>query len=515
MKKGTIAARYDKADGDRMALLDRIRSYALLTIPSVLPPVGQKITDETGLSWQNVGSDGVSNLVGRLLMSLFAPGMAWFRYAISPKIEFNPAVPPDKILAFRGYLYARELIIQSMLDRTNYRTAMTPVLEQVLVAGNGLFQIQDDFSFKAFRFDHWVGRRDSSRRLMWVVTKECVDRNELSEDVIARANLDPAKPGSYEDDLDLYTLCERTRDGKYRITQELNGAVVAESTEPVSPFIWCGYQENPGEHYSRGFVELKSADLRSLNGLTRAIVEKSISMAKTIPVFDPSKGYAAEDFAKPNMTVIAGRVTGNMPDGIGFVQTNQAGDMGVTGQVAGVIEKRLGRSMLLEATSQPTGERVTATQIMRIAQEIEGAIGSSYSMIASELQQPLLERIAYMLEHKGYMIPMPVELKEASAFKVLTGLEALARKTELDGLITALQTLALVPGAAERLNSQELMNRVMQAYNINPVNLIKSDEQLKAEQAQMMQQQLGAAAAQQLIQSSGKIAEQQAMPAAA
>ena len=506
----TLKAEFEAQDAKRANVTERVRECAAFTIPWVLPEENTKGTDTILQPYQSLGSSGIENLVGKLVGSLFPTGTPWWSTVPSAQARTSDLSPED-MEAFKATLLARDLLIESKLDDTNYRIAQRAVLENVMVAGNSLAFLTRDYMLKTFRFDQYVQRR-AGGRLSWVIASEQVDVTSLPDETIAAAALDREKlmAGEPADRIQsLYTKAEWQRGGSWVITQEINEHQVKTSEEPVSPFFSVGYRELAGEDYSRGFVEARLGDLRSFNGLAGAILDLTIAAARLVPVYDPAKGWTTADLTSPNGQPRAGRVDGSTPNGIGFLQSNKHNDISVAMTYSQMIEKRLAKAMLLESSAQPTGERVTAAQIMRIARELEGALGGVYTHIAEEIQKPFLNRVIWQMERDKLLVPLPANAK-AHELSILTGIEALRRQAELDRLLLAMQVLGPIPGAMQRIKFELLADRILRLLGINTPELIKTPEELEAELEKQRQAGLDTAASEQAIKSIGAIAENSA-----
>jgi hypothetical protein len=504
-----IQQAFDDAAGQRHPWLNRVKEMAAFTIPSIYYDRGIDETAEILRPYQSLGAEGVSNLVSKLLISLFPAGASWFVYKPSARAR-AATVPDDQYQLFLNFLQTREILVQAMTDSTNYRSKFRTVLEQILVAGQGLAQVLDDYKLHTFDVQAWVPRRNAAGEVVKLFICEPVAVSDLTPDHLATADLtqEAAEAQEKNHELKVYTYAEQQRNNGWVITQELNAKTIAESEEPVSPYIVAGYQEIPGEHDSRSFIEQKMGDLRSFNGLSKAVLEGMTAAAKMIPVVDETKGFFANDLAKPNMTVVTGRVTGGMVDGIGFVTTNKVSDFQAALVTLDRIEKRLGKSMLLESSIQPTGERVTATQVLRLAKELEGALGGPYAQIADEIQIPYIKRVTWQMERDRLLPPLP--RTDLADINITTGVEALTRMMDNDRLIASIQAVAGIPGMETYFQRIKMENVLLSIFRNNGVDIrhvIKSDAEIEQEQIAKAQQSVAMQAAQQAIQSSGNIAE--------
>lgn len=510
---GVIAGEYTADEYDRQAPLERARQYSLLSIPAVQPPESFNPDEILGSSYQSLGARIVINAEGKLMLALFTPGSPWYRRVLAPGVRYDPNLSADDLAFIDQKLYIQELQIQSALDTSNYRNMMRHAIRQELVTGSSCIEITDDFGFKVHRLDNYVVRRDADSKVKYTIVCEKIDPLSLSEDDFAKSELRMAEFANkpYKDRLvKVYTKAERQKSGGWVVSEEVNGNVIRQRQQPYSPFLVGAYDLIPGEHYGRGFVECNlSGDLRSYNGATKGLVEGLAAMTRLLVGIDPMAKITPDELERaPNGHVFNTQVRDGTVQGIGFVKTDKYQDLAFARSLREDIKGELSAAGLLETELQPTGERVTATQVMRVAREVSDAMGSIYVNIADDLQRPLLEYTIWHLEREKVLVPLP---KGSTSIQIITGVEALTRQQELERLNVAISGLAaLGQEAMSRINIGTLVDRMMYALGIDTVGLVKSEEQVRAE----IEQQMVAAAAQQavpeLAKAGGQIAVEQA-----
>lgn len=504
----TIKQQFDNADAARGAIMDRLRECAAYTIPTLLPIAGQSQYSEILRPYQSLGAYGLTNLVGKMLTALFPPNIPWFRYQIGPKIRSNST--QDDIAKLDDWLYARELQVTSHIESTGYRARMRLMVEHCLGLGTAIGRVMDDYSMRVYRLDNAVLHRSTGGDVLWVITHELLDPVQIDTDDAAKAQIrldELEKKEGRARQIDLYTRCQVQRGGGWLVEQEINGHIIKTSEERVTPFVTPGYIEVAEEDWSRGFVEERLGDLRAYNGQSKAMLDGMTALAKLVPVADETKGYSVEDFLQDNGKPRVGRVNGGIVDGLAFLRVDKSGDFRVALEHAAVIEQRLGKQFLIETLSQPDGERVTAYQVDRIRRELEGGLGGVYANIAEELQRPYVERVIFQMEKDRVIVPIPKQLADDVDLKVLTGLEALGRQATAQNLLSALEKIAAIPGALDRLKMDVVVTELLKGDNIDLRAMVKSEDELAAERQAQMEQALQAQAGQQAIASAGKIAE--------
>jgi hypothetical protein len=292
--------------------------------------------------------------------------------------------------------------------------------------------------------------------------------------------------------IDLYTKVCR-KDKKWEIYQEVAGMIVPESegTFPLdkSPFIPLRLIRVDGEDYGRGFVEEYFGDLKSLEALTKAIVEGSAASAKVLFMVRPNSTTKSRVLAEsPNGAIVAGDA-----NDVSTLQVQKQGDFRVAMETSQVITERLSYAFLLNSAATRNAERVTAEEVRYMAQELESALGGVYAMLSQEFQLPLITLLLHRMEGSGKMPKMPKGMVKPT---IVTGIEALGRGQDLNKLAMFLQHIQpLGPEViGSQLNVNDYIARLGASLGIDMGGLIKSQEQLMQEQqeAQMQAQQMQA-----------------------
>jgi len=153
-----------------------------------------------------------------------------------------------------------------------------------------------------------------------------------------------------------------------------------------------------------------------------------------------------------------------------------------------LIQDRLQFAFMLNTSVQRDAERVTAKEIEYVSQELDDSLGGLYSLLSQELQLPLINRLMFQMEKKKRL---PVLPKGQVRPKIVTGLEALGRSTDLQRLNTFVQQIApFGESGLSSLNISEYIKRIGTSLGVDMDGLIKSDEQLAQEQQAAQQQAL-------------------------
>jgi hypothetical protein len=526
--KNSLRRWWQVADSDRQEVLDRARLCASLTKPWVLPPEGHTASEKLPEAYSSLAARGITNLEGRLLLALYPPGMPFFRLRPAGKFRFDGNVDPQMLNEFEARLYLQELAIQAKLEqadktqrsntrRAGFRSRKRTSLSQLLITGDTLEMLQDDYSIKVFRRDQYATNRDSGGDVRYHVIKEQIDPLAMLPDQFELSGFDRGvlseKP-AHERKADLYTLVEwNPQSRRWVITQEVNDNIIHESEEPITPFMCTPFELAPGEHYGRGIIETNLGDVKSMNSLTERILDFAAMASKQLWTLDYNSQVRPNDLTKPTGSVIQARVAGGQVQDIGLLKAEKMNDFQVVSITREAIRKDLAVTMLMEGEATPTGERVTAYQVQRVAMELEGALGGVYAPIADHQQIPLIERMLYQMRRDALLPPLPDDSIEVEA---VTGINALSRESDSGKLMQVLQIVAqLGPEVMQRFDKGVLLDLLMRQIGVYQAGLVKSEEQMQQEMQAMQQAAMQQQASQQMIQSAGAIAEKSVPQAAA
>ena len=129
---------------------------------------------------------------------------------------------------------------------------------------------------KVFPLSQYVATRDSEGELLEIVIKESITPLSLDVDVRAQVISDP----DYKEDeeCELYTHIYKLDNNKYYVCQEVHGIKIPGSIGTFAadtlPYMCLRMVRVDGEDYGRGYVEEFLGDLKSLEGLSQALVEE-------------------------------------------------------------------------------------------------------------------------------------------------------------------------------------------------------------------------------------------------
>ena len=495
-EEGEVKVRYDKYFDDRESYLRRGREASLFTIPSLLPERDHKSTSELITPFQSIGAEGVNNLSSKLLLSLLPPNAPFFRLVVD-NAELDALLSEKRSEAEEALAKIERMVMQEIEVR-GLRVPIAEALKQLIVTGNVLIYLPPEGQVRVFRLDRYVVKRDSMGNVLEIITKESLSPLSLPDK--AKEILDDPESESPLEDKDLFT-CVKWTGKNWMIKQELDGETVpgSEGSFPKkrNPFLALRFIHMDGEDYGRGYVEEYLGDLKSLESLTQSIVEGSAAAAKVLFLVRPNGTTRVKTLAEsPNGAI----VTGDDQD-VSTLQLGKAQDFGIASQTIQMLQTRLSRVFLMNASIRRDAERVTAEEIRTARQELEIALGGVYAILSQEFQLPLVEILMNRMQKQNRIPKLPDDgLKPL----IITGVEALGRGEDLNKLGMFLQQLSpLGPEVLREINVSDYITRLAGSLGIDTEGLVKTEEE-KMLEMKAAQDQQAAAMNQQMI---GKMAE--------
>ena len=496
--------RYTQLSNNRSQFLDTAVECSELTLPYLVQhDLKQKGGKQNLLQpWQSVGAKAVVTLASKLMLAMLPPQTAFFKLQVrDDKLgeDMDPAIRSELDLSFSKI----ERMIMDYIAASDDRVVVHQALKHLIVSGNALIFMGKD-GFKHFPLQRYVVNRDGNGNIIEIVTKEIISRKVLGLEPKPEYANDPnnqSKEGSAEDDAEVYTCVKMDpSNGRWVWHQEVDDLMIpgSRSTAPknASPWLVLRFNTVDGEDYGRGRVEEFIGDLRSLNGLSQALVEGSAVAAKVIFLVSPSATTKPQTLAQAgNGAIIQGR-----PEDVGVVQVGKQADFATASQMALNLEKRILEAFLIPNVRD--AERVTAEEVRMTQLELDNSLGGLFSLLTVEFLVPYLNRILLVLQRSNEIPKLPKDLVRP---KIVAGVNALGRGQDREALTLFIQTIAQTLGAEALLkfvDPSEAIKRLAAAQGIDVLNLIKTQQQLDQE----MQQQQAQMANQELVKQAGSMA---------
>ena len=492
--------RYSKLTSNRTQFLDTAVECSELTLPYLVTQDDNYKGKRTLLQpFQSVGAKAVVTLSAKLMLAMLPPQTAFFKLQVrDDKLgeEMDPAMRSELDLSFSKL----ERIIMDYIAASSDRVVVHQAMKHLIVSGNALIFMGKD-GLKHYPLNRYVVDRDGNGNVIEIVTKELISRKVLGIELPKPPEAGPNQPSSYEDDAEVYTCVKMDEaSGRWIWHQEVDDVVLPDSrsTAPknASPWLVLRFNTVDGEDYGRGRVEEFIGDLRSLDGLSQALVEGASVASKVVFLVSPSSTTKPQTLSQAgNGAIIQGR-----PEDVGVVQVGKTADFATAANLAAAIEKRILEAFLV--MNVRNAERVTAEEVRLTQLELEQSLGGLFSLLTVEFLVPYLNRTLLILQRNKEIPRLPKDIVRP---KIVAGVNALGRGQDREALTTFIATIAQTLGAEalfKFVDPTEAIKRLAAAQGIDVLNLIKTPEQIMQDK-QMQQAQ---AAQQSLVEQTGQIA---------
>ena len=492
-------ARYSQLMSGRTQFLDMAEECSQLTLPYLVTQDDNYKGKRTLLQpYQSVGAKAVVTLAAKLMLAILPPQTAFFKLQVrDDKLgqTLDPMMRSELDLSFSKI----ERLIMDYIAASSDRVVVHQALKHLIVSGNALIFMGKD-GLKHYPLQRYVVERDGNGNVIEIITKESVSRKVLG--IAPPPNTEPnGEYGATEDDAEVYTCVKMDESsGNWRWHQEVDDMILegSQSTAPknASPWLVLRFNTVDGEDYGRGRVEEFIGDLRSLDGLSQALVEGASVASKVVFLVSPSATTKPGTLAKAgNGAIIQGR-----PEDVGVVQVGKTADFSTAANLAASIEKRILEAFLV--MNVRNAERVTAEEVRLTQLELEKSLGGLFSLLTVEFLVPYLNRTLLILQRSNQIPRLP---KDVVRPKIVAGINSLGRGQDNEALTRFIQTIGQVLGPEALMkfvDPSEAIKRLAAAQGIDVLNLVRTPEQLE----QMKQMQQAQAAQQSLVNQTGQIA---------
>ena len=342
---------------------------------------------------------------------------------------------------------------------------------------------------KMYPLNRFVVDRDGNGNVIEIVTKEKISKkliqDQLPKDYLTNKAL--TEDDAIGDDCDVYTHVKRDNN-RFVWHQEAYDHVLEGSNgkAPVetNPWIALRFNSVDGESYGRGRVGQFIGDLKSLEGLTQALVEGSAAAAKVVFTVSPSSTTKPAALAKAgNGAIIQGR-----PDDIGVIQVGKTADFRTAFEMTQTLERRLSEAFLI--MNVRNSERTTAEEVRMTQMELEQQLGGLFSLLTVDFLVPYLNRKLSEAQRYGEIPRLPKKLVKPA---IVAGINAIGRGQDRESLGQFLTIIAQTMGPEainQFINSDEVIKRLAAAQGIDVLNLVRSMDDVKQDQAAQMEQQM-------------------------
>ena len=502
--------RYNELQSERQQFLDIAHECSQLTLPYLISRENDNSTHKRLTTpWQSVGAKSVVTLASKLMLALLPPQTSFFKLQVrDDKIgeELDPQIRSELDMSFSKM----ERMVMDSINGSNDRVVVHQAVKHLIVGGNSLIFMGKD-GLKNFPLNRFVVDRDGNGNVIEIVTKELISRKVLGlpepkdtkpNEVSAGGGLNGRTgTNTFDDDCEVYTHVKLDKsNGRWVWYQEAEDKQLpnSRSTAPknASPWLVLRFNNFDGEAYGRGRVEEFLGDLKSLEGLSQALVEGSAAAAKVVFLVSPSSTTKPQTLAAAgNGAIIQGR-----PDDVQVVQVGKTADFRTAAEMINTLSQRIQDAFMVLNIRQ--SERTTAEEVRLTQLELEQQLGGLFSLLTVEFLKPYLDRTLMVLQRSGQLPKLPKGIVNPT---IVAGVNALGRGQDRESLIQFITTIAQTMGPesiSKFINPDEYIKRLATAQGIDVLNLVKSMSDIQGE----MQQQQQMAAQQELVKQAGQFA---------
>lgn len=493
----TARARYRSLAIRRESVLKRARSYAALTIPTLMPPEGYTDFQHLPEPHQGFGARLVTSLASKMTSALMPPGKPWFELKVPPEVLLanGEQSAPDDVL--RG-LAISENVVTAETERKRWRQPTYVALLQLIVTGNALEEMLPDNTIRVFRLDQYVVVRNPLGQLTELLIEEQLSPASMDDELRELADI---KDEEQTKTFPLYTWAVWDAEEQlWFVHQELNDKVVPESEGEftILPYNALRWTAVVGEDYGRGKVEEHAGDFRALDGLSKNVIDGGAMASRHIQTVSPSSIGGGINLARKVTNAENGDVIIADTDDIGMLSFENIPGLQVAAEELNNLKRELAAAFILNSSVRRDAERVTAFELQMMVEEIEGVLGGVFTTLAGELQESRLRRLLFQMKAQGKLPNWPEELIEPT---IMTGLEALSREREMNRVAQVLQFIGQLPEqiVMDYPKWELLLDKIFIGAGIPEA--VRSNEEVQQRQQQRMEQEAA-------MQAAGRLATQ-------
>jgi len=496
----TARERYNQLSSNRTQFLDTAVECSELTLPYLVKDDTNTNRKTLRTPWQSVGAKAVVNLSAKLGLALLPPQTTFFKLQIRDD-KLGEELPAEVRSELDLTFAKMERMVMDYVNASSDRVVLNQALKHLVVSGNALIFMGKD-GLKHYPLNRFVVNRDGNGNVIEIVTKELISRKLLGlPETTPNSVVDETNGGYGTDDKDVavYT-CVKIDDksGRWTWHQEAFDKIIegTKSTAPknTSPWLVLRFNTVDGEDYGRGRVEEFLGDIRSLEGLSQALVEGASAASKVIFLVSPSSTTKPKTIAEAgNGAIVQGR-----PEDVAVIQVGKTADFRTAAEQAQSIERRISDAFLILNIRQ--SERTTAEEVRLTQLELEQQLGGLFSLLTVEFLIPYLDRTLHILQRSNQLPKIPKDIVRP---QIVAGVNALGRGQDRESLTQFVGTIAQTMGPEALMkfvDPSEYIKRLAAAQGIDVLNLVKSEQQLQQEAQQQQEAQANQSMTDQLGQ---------------
>lgn len=479
---------------DRSAMMARKEAQAAATIPSTMPDSNYSSRTEAltnGAS--SLGNQGATNIVNKLMLAMFAPGITFMKLDMPPKLKAafleQLQLEDDSMLTDVMAEGEREAI--RVLEQSGSRPALYEGLAALVCVGDVLMDLSDTAVISFINLRDYAVERNRKGLVLRIVFREITRVQDLEDEAEKeyRNAVPHCKP---RDKVTVYTTVRYVR-GMYRSTiwvedVELGPRHSGKWKPENMPYRALTWRLPLGQDYGVSLAEDYSNDLGTHEVVSDALADGAVLAAQFRWACNPSGYTQPEDIEKGSN----GDVIPADPKDLSLIFANMGTQLQSIVGIEEIYSRRIGRGFLMNTMVTRNSERTTAEEVKIQAIELEQSLGGVYSRQAIDMQGPISR---WMLRKADINI-RGTKIEPT----IITGLDALSRSAELERLMGFLNDVTALSGipteTREMLNEQPIISDMAAGRGVDRNRYVASSDVV----AQRQQARQQAEANQQAVQ---------------
>ena len=480
----SVADRFGELDARRRAKLDRARTCSTLTLPSVLPPENWSEDFELPQPYSSTAGRGVTALSSRMLSALIPLNdLPFFAFAMENGAEPDPEIS--------NLLDAMAMQVYDKMSSKNIRDAFFQALQSLIIVGDVAVKMEEDYTFRCIRLDQYCAVRDVTGDLIEFVHLEFIpDESPIPAESEVLSGWGQYKKEGF---ITIYCRYVLTDDGKWHAYKETEeGRKIDEGEYDVFPYAVLRWNGVIAENYGRSKCEEIYGDIKSLEAYTEAMIYGMAAASTFFIGVNPNGVTELGDIAEAQV----GDYVAARPDDTYILSPAETMNPQIqaTQQAIEMMRREIGEAFLMNSASIRQAERVTATEVRMVGQELENVLGGAFSSIARDLLQPMIRRCLYQMLTDGDIDPRLEQEFFGDDGKIsidiVTGLQALSRDSDLQRLMQMGEMMRnLPPEAVQHFKYEEYAKSLISSLGFDPRMWVKSEEEVAEMRQQMMAEQ--------------------------
>ena len=404
------------------------------------------------------------------------------------KFQMDTGVQP--VVEVSNYLETLSQQVFQKLSSGNLREVIYQALQHLIIVGDVMIIMEDDMTFRLIRLDRFVCRRSvyGDPEEIIFIEWETLPEGVNNEDLFSVNESWEHKAGYRE----IYHRVLIQEDKVVVTKEDKDGNTLAGGGEyTVSPYILLRWASVSGENYGRSHCEDLIGDIKTLEGFTEGLISGIAAGSLFWQGVDPTGITEVDDLAgTPSGGFVASR-----PNEVFTISPATTMNPQINSTQTGVelLRREIGRAFLMDSASIPQGERVTATAVRMVGQELEHVLGGAFSSIARDLMEPIVKRTTFLMATDNEIDPRLEEMfteEGVLGVAIVTGLQALSRDTDLQKLMQMGEMVRNLPEAAAAMfRWDEYGKALISSLGFNSQQWVKTEEEVKQEQLKLAQAQ--------------------------